>query len=99
MLPLQLVTIPYHFPRHLIKVQQEHLAIIYSSCPVSSEEALTRETVLEEENQFTTAIAAHSRLTSDFEIQVLLGLHHSLSVLPLPDLLLTHCCTFQSSHL
>jgi len=73
--------------------------IIYGPRPVSSEEAVARETALEEENQFTATIAAYSHLTSDFEIRVLLGLHHSLPVPSLPDLPLTRRRTFRSSRL
>jgi len=93
------VTIPYQFPHHLVEVQQEHLTIIYGPRPVISEEALAREVTLEEEHQFTAAIATYSCLVSDFKIQVLLSLHCSLPVVPLPDLPLTRCHTFQSSRL
>ena len=94
-----LVTIPYQFPRHLVKVQQERLAIIYGPQPVTCLEAQARESAVEEEFQFTAAIAAYSRLVSDFEVQVLLGLHRSLPVAPLPDLPLARRRTFRSSRL
>jgi len=97
MIPLTITTIPYQFSRHLVKVQQERLAIIYGPHPVSSEEAVARETALEDEGQFTAAVATYSRLTSNFE--VLLGLHHPLPVPPLPDLPLARRHTFWSSRL
>jgi len=73
--------------------------IIYGPRPVTSAEAQARESAIEEENQFTNAVATYSRLTSDFEIQVLLGLHRSLPVPPLPDLPLACHRTFHSSRL